>query len=280
MKRVVIVHGWDGSPNEPMHIWLASTLKDKGYEVIVPAMPAPETPVIENWIAKLKEVAPVDENTVLVGHSVGCQAVLRYTETFPEGTKVRGIVLVAPWMELDETTIEEEGEEIKEIAQTIKRDYSKGIVALIASTNNMQQADRLIKAIKSDTQTLCNAIRYCKSKKAKGKIAKILSERIEEIEDERILLTIAKEVREVPVEKLLVDKVESQQILAKIAKFAKNKRIKAMAKSKAKNNKSKTKEVKSSTQDFEYEMDDEGPKESGKGLVNKIIGLFHELIGF
>jgi predicted alpha/beta hydrolase family esterase len=117
MKRVVIVHGWDGSPNEPMHIWLASTLKDKGYEVIVPAMPAPETPVIENWIAKLKEVAPVDENTVLVGHSVGCQAVLRYTETFPEGTKVRGIVLVAPWMELDETTIEEEGEEIKEIAR-------------------------------------------------------------------------------------------------------------------------------------------------------------------
>lgn len=182
-----------------------------------------------------------------------------------------------------ETMAKSEERDIKEIAQTIKRDYSKGIVALIASTNNMQQAERLIKAIKSDTQTLCSAIRYCKSKKAKGKIAKILSERIEEIEDERILLTIAKEVREVPVEKLLVDKVENQQILAKIAKFAKNKRIKAMAKSKAKNNKSKTKEVKSSTRDFEYEIEElegEGPKESGKGLVNKIIGLFHELIGF
>lgn len=182
-----------------------------------------------------------------------------------------------------EISTKSEERDIKEIAQTMKRDYSRGIVALIASSNNMQQADRLIKAIKSDTQTLCSAIRYCKSKKAKGKIAKILSERVEEIEDERILLTIAKEVKEIAVEKLLVDKIENPQILAKVAKFAKNKRIKAMAKSKAKSSRSKTKEIRASREDFEYEMEesqDDGPKESGKGLVNKIIGLFHELIGF
>jgi uncharacterized protein involved in tolerance to divalent cations len=100
---------------ESFYRWKGNIQND--HEVLALLKTNPETPVIENWIAKLKEVAPVDENTVLVGHSVGCQAVLRYTETFPEGTKVRGIVLVAPWMELDETTIEEEGEEIKEIAR-------------------------------------------------------------------------------------------------------------------------------------------------------------------
>lgn len=182
-----------------------------------------------------------------------------------------------------EISTKSEEKDMKEIAQTIKRDYSRGIVALLSSSTNMQQAERLINAIKADTQILSSAIRYCKSKKAKAKIAKILSERIEEIDDERILLTIAKEVREVPVEKLLVDKVDNPQILAKVAKFAKNKRIKTMAKSKAKNSKAKAKETKVSTQSFEYEIkerDDEEPRESGKGFVNKIIGLFHELIGF
>lgn len=117
MKKAIIVHGWDGNPNEPMHAWLAGELRARGYEVVVPRMPDPETPVIENWITKLKEVANPSAETVFVGHSVGCQAVLRFVETFAPEIKIKGIVLVAPWMELDATTIEEEGEEIKEIAR-------------------------------------------------------------------------------------------------------------------------------------------------------------------
>lgn len=183
---------------------------------------------------------------------------------------------------VQETMAKNEERDIREIAQTIKRDYSKGIVALISTSNNTQQIDRLIKAIKADTQILSSAIRYAKSKKAKTKIAKILSERIEEIEDEKILLAIAKEIKEVPVEKLLVDKIENPQILAKVAKFAKNKRIKAMAKSKVRGSKTKMKETKSNSKDLEYETEEreENTGENRKGLVNKIIGLFHELIGF
>jgi hypothetical protein len=116
--RAYIVHGWDGNPDEPVLKWLRLELEKLGWEVTAPAMPDPGTPTIESWVQKLKEIIDnPSEDTVLVGHSVGCQACLRYVETLPEETKIRGLALLAPWMELDQQTIEEEGEEVVEIAR-------------------------------------------------------------------------------------------------------------------------------------------------------------------
>ena len=40
-----------------------------------------------------------DEDTYLVGHSLGCPAILRYLEELPEGTQVGGVLLVAGFAE-------------------------------------------------------------------------------------------------------------------------------------------------------------------------------------
>jgi predicted alpha/beta hydrolase family esterase len=117
MKKVYIVHGWDGSPNEPLFLWLDKELTQKGYEVFRVSMPTPETPIIETWIKKLQEFIKVDSETILVGHSVGCQAVMRFVETLEDEKKISGMLLLAPWMKLDQTTIEEEGEEVVELAR-------------------------------------------------------------------------------------------------------------------------------------------------------------------
>lgn len=117
MKKIYIIHRWDGSPNEPLLQWLKFSLEKEGHRVIVPAMPEPAVPKIETWVGKLKEVIEPDGETIIVGHSIGGQAVLRYLETLPEGIKIAGIVLIAPWMELDAETIKEEGEEVIEIAR-------------------------------------------------------------------------------------------------------------------------------------------------------------------
>lgn len=117
MKKVYIVHGWDGSPNEPLFVWLDKNLSENGYEVKRLSMPNPETPVIKDWIDALDKEINLDENTILVGHSVGCQAVMRFLEYKNISFKIKGILLLAPWMHLDQTTIEEEGEEVVEIAR-------------------------------------------------------------------------------------------------------------------------------------------------------------------
>jgi hypothetical protein len=60
-------------------------------------MPSPDHPVISEWISFIaKLVGEPDDETTLVGHSLGCQGVLRYLETLgTAGKSVAKTVLVA-----------------------------------------------------------------------------------------------------------------------------------------------------------------------------------------
>ncbi len=108
-KRVFIIHGWGGSPDEPLHKWLKSELEKNGFEVVVPEMPDSEKPVIETWVSRLEEIVEVpDEETILVGHSIGCQTILRYLEKLKPASKVDGVVFIAPWLTLSNLENEEE----------------------------------------------------------------------------------------------------------------------------------------------------------------------------
>lgn len=109
MKRVFIIHGWDGYPEEGWFPWLKKELESKGCEVCVPAMPDPAEPKIETWVPFLRElVGEVDENTFFVGHSIGCQTILRFIESLPENAKIGGAVFVAGWYNLRNLETEEE----------------------------------------------------------------------------------------------------------------------------------------------------------------------------
>ena len=101
MSRVVIVHGW-GSDSESNWVpWLAGELKQRSIEVIVPDMPDTNAPKIDIWVPFLSSVVKeISENTYFVGHSVGCQAILRYLQTMPEGIKIGGAVFVAGFITL------------------------------------------------------------------------------------------------------------------------------------------------------------------------------------
>ena len=113
-KRIYIVHGWDGYPEDGWYPWLQKELENKGFQVKIPAMPEPARPKIDAWVSSLaKIVGDVDENTFFVGHSVGCQTILRYLQNLPADKKVGGAVFVAGWLKLVNLETEEE----KEIAK-------------------------------------------------------------------------------------------------------------------------------------------------------------------
>mgnify|MGYP001569945392 CR=1 FL=1 len=72
-KRVFLIHGWEGNPENAWFPWLKKELKARNFEVIVPEMPDTEKPEIKSWIKKLKEtVGRADEETYFIGHSIGC----------------------------------------------------------------------------------------------------------------------------------------------------------------------------------------------------------------
>ncbi len=108
MKRVFIIHGWEGYPEEGWYPWLKKELEKNGFEVFVPAMPNTDEPKINEWVGYLQNLIPnPDENTYLVGHSIGCQAILRYLEK-SENKKIGGVVCVAGWFILSDLETEEE----------------------------------------------------------------------------------------------------------------------------------------------------------------------------
>ena len=113
-KRAFIIHGWDGHPDEGWFPWLKTKLEKNGFQVHVPAMPESAEPKIEAWVPHLfKIVGDVDENTYFVGHSIGCQTILRYLERLPADKKVGGAYFVAGWFTLMNLKTDEE----KEIAK-------------------------------------------------------------------------------------------------------------------------------------------------------------------
>ena len=96
MKRVIIVHGWVGYPEEGWFPWLKRELEARGFKVDIPQLPDTDNPRIEKWVPKLAEVVGnPDEETYFVGHSIGCQAIARYLEKLTNEVKVGGAIFVA-----------------------------------------------------------------------------------------------------------------------------------------------------------------------------------------
>lgn len=117
-KRVVIIHGWGGNPDEHWLPWLKSELTKKGFAVTAPQMPNTDAPVIEEWVGYLSQlVGDIDEYTYFIGHSVGCQTIMRYLGT-QAGKRAGGCVFVAGWFKLQNL----ENEEEERLAEPWQRD--------------------------------------------------------------------------------------------------------------------------------------------------------------
>lgn len=92
MNTAILVHGWEGYPEEGWRPWLRDELKKLGWKVLVPAMPNTKHPKPEQWIFHLEKIIKKSKgNIFLVGHSLGCPTILR----FLENNKARGVVFVA-----------------------------------------------------------------------------------------------------------------------------------------------------------------------------------------
>lgn len=113
MKKIIMIHGWGGGPEGGWLDWLKKKLEETGWKVEAPEMPDTDEPKIDLWVNKLKDVAEsigADKDTYFVGHSVGCQTILRYLEKLPKDKKVGGAVFVAGWFTLK--GLEDEEKEI------------------------------------------------------------------------------------------------------------------------------------------------------------------------
>lgn len=96
MKKVVIIHGWQSSPDREWIPWLKKCLEAKGLEVVVPAMPDKKVPKEEEWVRAIDAAAGKPSlDTFFVGHSLGCIAIVRFLVDLAPGQVFGGALFIA-----------------------------------------------------------------------------------------------------------------------------------------------------------------------------------------
>lgn len=93
MKNAVIIHGWGANSQSNWFPWLANELEQKGWKVAVPDFPSSENPLLSEWLDYFRSNVSIDQDTILIGHSLGVPFILRLLEQSKE--KIKAAFLVA-----------------------------------------------------------------------------------------------------------------------------------------------------------------------------------------
>ncbi|MBU2589803.1 MAG: alpha/beta hydrolase [Nanoarchaeota archaeon] len=109
--------------------WIKNKLISMGIKTETPLMPEPWAPDYDKF-KKEFEKYPVDENTVLIGHSCGCAFLVRWLGETKK--KIFKLILVAPWKINDEG----KGDKFREAFYTysIDENIKKRVKAIIMFT--------------------------------------------------------------------------------------------------------------------------------------------------
>ena len=99
--RIILVHGFNASPEMNFHPWLAAQLRAEGFEVVTPTLPfstGAELNLPEIIEAMREQVGIIKSDDILLGHSLGAFIILQYLEAVEMAETPRAVIMVAaPW---------------------------------------------------------------------------------------------------------------------------------------------------------------------------------------
>ncbi len=97
--RVILIHGFNASPDMNFHPWLRDELHQAGFEVLAPELPFKGEPDLFEWIKAMEEqIGRLEADDIILGHSLGGVLALRYLEAAEAMGTPRAVILVAaPW---------------------------------------------------------------------------------------------------------------------------------------------------------------------------------------
>lgn len=92
--NALIIHGFLSHPDDCWFPWLKRELERHGWQVNAPPMPNSVVPRRAKWLGAISENIEEPKKTVLIGHSLGAFALIRFLETY-EGPSFPALILAA-----------------------------------------------------------------------------------------------------------------------------------------------------------------------------------------
>jgi len=84
----IFIHSTSGYPDECWYPWLREEIKKLGCKVTVPRFPTPHGQSLDSWMKVFEPYfKQIDENTILLGRSVGVPFILRILERVKKPVK-------------------------------------------------------------------------------------------------------------------------------------------------------------------------------------------------
>lgn len=109
--NIYVVHGYTSSSQSEWFPWLKEQVKNIQVKIDIPDMPDSKNPHLETWLNHLRKNAlDIDENTIFIGHSLGCVTALRYI--LEKDIKIKGAILVSGF--INENPMDEQTEGLQE----------------------------------------------------------------------------------------------------------------------------------------------------------------------
>jgi predicted alpha/beta hydrolase family esterase/HD superfamily phosphodiesterase len=97
MKKALILHGTNATPQSNWFSWLSDELNKLGYDVWLPQLPDADKPNVHtynNFLLNNPDFV-IDSDTILVGHSSGAVEILSLLQNVPNKTIVSDVYLVS-----------------------------------------------------------------------------------------------------------------------------------------------------------------------------------------
>ena len=95
--KYVYLHGYKSGADRPRNHWYRKHLEALGHAVVIPELPNTNNPVESEQVQAALDAADFDENTILVGHSLG--GIIAMKALLKSGKKIARLVLIAPAMD-------------------------------------------------------------------------------------------------------------------------------------------------------------------------------------
>jgi len=93
MSNFFIIHGAFGNPQENWFPWLKAQLMKENNKVFVPEFPTPKGQNLESWLKRFEDFEKeLNEDSALIGHSIGCAFILNLLENSPKQIKAAFLV--------------------------------------------------------------------------------------------------------------------------------------------------------------------------------------------